>query len=775
MKHKLTFLLTLLLVAGVLSITGQAQDPNNPDTLELVLVTGPDANAGQMNVQIDIYVYSDETIVAASSGYTWDNPNLQMDSAFVSPLVESGFDLVWGVYEDNDIATTNANRHFQLGGASLFSNIPPDASGRRLWASYYFTLSDWTVYDSIVIDTLAYSDGTTYLFVADGQETFEPVFTGKLVIYDPNRPQEVNLIVDPDSLYFHGIEGGSSPAAQSFVISSDGDPLNFNIVENIGWAVPSPIQGTTVQTINVLINTIGLTAGTYIDSLRIDAAGAANSPQYVKLVLQLDPPPPVINTEPDEFYFNAIAGGSNPPSKTMTITNTGGGTLNWTLSHSQSWLALSPMSGTDSGDVTVSVDITGLPFGDYFDTILISDPNATNNPDTAYVYLTVASDLPVINVDSAFNYIIVPSGVSSVPPRHILVKNDGGGTMNFWLEETSTRILSTTPSSGTAPQDVEVEFKVIGGQAGNDYYDTLWVYSNEAINSPFPVVFLFHYVDDAAELYLTRDTIQLNVFECDMGAGVGMPSETFFINNIGGDDPLEFYLIYETDYFTVSQDSGVAPFGITVTAQDLQLPLGAYYDTILVAAQKAINSPETLIVQFNMIAGLNQPEIYLPKNSYTIPSQENSGPAPPNAFEILNKYGGCMPWMIEEDVPWMFPNPDSGDVHGVIDLYVDAAGYLFGEYTDSFFVVAPSATNTPQKVDLLLRVWRFHGDWDYNGEINVADLTQMVDWLFDYGHPPEPELIVGDLNCSLSVDVADLTYFVNYLFKFGPIPCGNPY
>ena len=78
---------------------------------------------------------------------------------------------------------------------------------------------------------------------------------------------------------------------------------------------------------------------------------------------------------------------------------------------------------------------------------------------------------------------------------------------------------------------------------------------------------------------------------------------------------------------------------------------------------------------------------------------------------------------------------------------------------------------------LLLQVWRFHGDWDYNKEINVHDLVMMVDYLFagDNRPGPKPELVVGDLNCDHRINVADVTYFVDYLFVNGPIPCGNPY
>ncbi len=189
MKAKI--IIGVLVAMGALAVTTWAQDPADPgvpDTVDLVLTVGPDANANQLNVQVDIYVYNDEDLVGGSSGYFWDNPNLTMDSAFLAPFVSAGWDIIASVYEDNDINTTNANQHFVLGGASLFSSIPAEPSGRRLWASYFFTLSSWSVNDSIVIDTLTFSAGTSWMLIADGQIVFQPIFTGKLVIKDPNQP-----------------------------------------------------------------------------------------------------------------------------------------------------------------------------------------------------------------------------------------------------------------------------------------------------------------------------------------------------------------------------------------------------------------------------------------------------------------------------------------------------------------------------------------------------------------------------------------------------------
>jgi len=61
------------------------------------------------------------------------------------------------------------------------------------------------------------------------------------------------------------------------------------------------------------------------------------------------------------------------------------------------------------------------------------------------------------------------------------------------------------------------------------------------------------------------------------------------------------------------------------------------------------------------------------------------------------------------------------------------------------------------------------GDYDDNGEVNVADLVAMVDYIFKGG--PEPvKMNSGDVNADCVIIVDDLVYMVDYIFKGGPDP-----
>ena len=181
-----------------------------------------------------------------------------------------------------------------------------------------------------------------------------------------------------------------------------------------------------------------------------------------------------------------------------------------------------------------------------------------------------------------------------------------------------------------------------------------------------------------------------------------------------------------------------------------------------------------VIVQYNVLEGDQTPEIVLNRYAVTIPIKENSGPTRPSFLVVQNKLGGCMPWEIQEDILWFDPSPVSGDVIGSSVLQANSVGFPFGQYIDSFMVVADGAANSPQKVELTLKVWRLHGDWNYSGDINISDLVIAVHFFFKGGPGPLPEIRVGDVNCSNTLDIVDLTYFAAYMFKSGSIPCGNP-
>jgi len=87
-------------------------------------------------------------------------------------------------------------------------------------------------------------------------------------------------------------------------------------------------------------------------------SGSSNLATFIPTVTPPPATPPVIGTSPTSLSFTATQGGANPSTRTLSISNTGGGTLSWATTDNVPWMTLSQASGTNNGVVIVSV-ITG--------------------------------------------------------------------------------------------------------------------------------------------------------------------------------------------------------------------------------------------------------------------------------------------------------------------------------------------------------------------------------------------------------------------------------
>ncbi len=122
------------------------------------------------------------------------------------------------------------------------------------------------------------------------------------------------------------------------------------------------------------------------------------------------------------------AASQNTSAQSFYLSNSGGGTLDWTITDNATWLSCNPLSGIGNATITCSVDASGLAPGDYSATITISSQSALNSPQTIQVSLTVYS-----------------SGSSSPPFGVMDTPVDG-----------SSGIEGSIPVTGWALDDIEV-------------------------------------------------------------------------------------------------------------------------------------------------------------------------------------------------------------------------------------------------------------------------------------------------------------------------------
>jgi len=172
------------------------------------------------------------------------------------------------------------------------------------------------------------------------------------------------------------------PAAPSFITLSAGSGTN--------------LLGGTSTTTSVNINATGLAGGSsYTTSVKITAFDpitgkvVVGSPSTIAVTITIAPPQMALSASSLAFTTTA---GSNPAAQTITIQNTGGDTLTWTVgTPSASWLTVTPASGSDnaqvSSTITFKVNAAGLGPGKYNATVVITPTPGTAV--TVQVKLTV--------------------------------------------------------------------------------------------------------------------------------------------------------------------------------------------------------------------------------------------------------------------------------------------------------------------------------------------------------------------------------------------------
>ncbi len=753
----------LILTIGLFSMAiGQGVDPNDPNEPDTLYIANVEIDAGQAAI-VEVSFFNDEELAGLTIPLHWSSADITLDSV---SFVGSRIDYI----NTKPLTIYNEVQDVVFGTIVFFeTDIQP---GNGLMATLYFDVPPGTSDQFVEIDTLSHGPAGL-LFTLVSSANFVPqVIAGQIKIGNP--PEFAHFELSSASMEFEGIVGFPGPPNKILSITnSGGGALVWTASISSGWLSINPSSGTAPSVRSIDVDISGLPEGIYEDTIWLSAPNTDNSPMPLPVTLTITSLPPEIQFSPSEFNISGIQGGVNPDDKYLFISNDiPGSELNWSVANSSGWLSLDPFSGIPPDSVRLSFDITGLSFGNYTDTIVISDPAAANNPQQVPVNLQIVSDLPVLQIDPEVLHVIVQAG-ESAPPEGVNIYNSGEGVMTFTVTENSSRIVGVTPSSGTAPETVVLSFKTFPLSVG-DYYDTVTVTSPEAINSPQQFIVHFHVSSNPATMAVLPSNITMSYFECWQGPMALPPIRTFQIVNTGADS-MAWWLDYESDWFILNSNSGVDDQILTLTLDAEGMPLGTYVDTIIVYSDDALNSPKKIVVTLNVVPGTETPELVSSKNNIDIPAQEVFGTAL-NLFaitELFNNHPGCMDWWVEEDIPWLNFVDSSGEAPSQPRVGVEMGSYTYGVYPDSFYVYSASASNSPLKIYVNMIVWRLHGDVNWTNNIDVSDPVYMINTVFHHGPGSQPEYLVGDCNCDHFGNVADIVYLINYVFNHGDAPCGN--
>jgi len=284
-------------------------------------------------------------------------------------------------------------------------------------------------------------------------------------------PPTINPAIgaSPTALSFTATQGGANPANQTVTISNTGGgTLNWSASEPAAWLTLSPASGTGNGAVTLSATTGTLTANTYTTTVTL-SGGSGVTPVPVTFTIAAAPVPPAIGASPTALSFTATQGGANPANQTVTISNTGGGTLNWSAGDSVTWLSLSPASGTGTGMVTVSVAIGTLTAGSYSGAITVS---ATGTPSVTVPVTFAVTATPTINLSPSSLSFTATQGAANPTSQTVSITNTGG-TLS-WSASDNASWLSVTPGSGSSTGTLSASVNTAGLNPGT-YNGTITV------------------------------------------------------------------------------------------------------------------------------------------------------------------------------------------------------------------------------------------------------------------------------------------------------------
>lgn len=278
------------------------------------------------------------------------------------------------------------------------------------------------------------------------------------------------LQVSPGNLTFTGIYQQPAPAAQSITLSpSQGcaSVLNWSASSSANWLTLSATSGNTSSSPTISVSTSGLKPGTYNGSVYFSSSAGT---QTVPVTFTLgQPTAPLLAATPTALNFNGILGQPNPAAQTLTITNTGGGTLNWQAAGATAvggnWLTVTPASGSLSLGQSATVNVSAttlntLVAGTYNATITVSGTDGTGkqvngSPQTIAVTFVVQSPctISVPPTALAFTSIVGQATPLASQPLSITASGACANTLNWTATATSAsggNWLAATPATGTA-------------------------------------------------------------------------------------------------------------------------------------------------------------------------------------------------------------------------------------------------------------------------------------------------------------------------------------
>jgi uncharacterized protein (TIGR03437 family) len=475
--------------------------------------------------------------------------------------------------------------------------------------------------------------------------------------------QSPTINAAPSALSFNIQSAGLTAPPQDLIISNSGGGfLNYQVGFSYpasgpqGWLQISPTSGhvsfdSALHSVS-LVNTLSLQQGNYTAQIVV-TGNATNSPFSIPVNLSVGAAP-ALSATPTSLSFVASEGGAFPAIQTVTIRNSGGTDVQYSIAGDQPWLFVRPPTGdTAAGPQVheVAPDIRGLSQGVYLGNLQVTGPSL-GAPFLIPVRLTIGAPSSLFVLPSRLDFL----GNTSIPIRErrsISVVNTplGPGPWTAKVKDASDTWLKVSPAQGDVPSRIQVEVDTTG--LGASTLDAVIVISSGTDSNSFALgeegkgpeqAISTIEVPVQATILASRPALDAAPkalrFHFTAGQG-GVLQQTLLVDNTGGPQLLwQSEATTESgDWLSISPTAGEAPTRTRVSADASGLGPGVYHGRVrLVAGGQSVVVPVALVVS---AAGA-----VLDTDVTSLYWEMAEGGAPPSSREVqvLNRGAGTMSW-----------------------------------------------------------------------------------------------------------------------------------
>jgi fibronectin type 3 domain-containing protein len=508
------------------------------------------------------------------------------------------------------------------------------------------------------------------------------------------------LQVSPSALTFSATSGGTDPLPQTVVLSSNRErERTWTATENASWITVTPSSGTIAtetDTVSVRATAANLAAGSYSANVTITETSQNGRIRRTILPVTLSvtgaATTPMIQLSVSDLAFSGTVGGSNPASKSFSISNTGGGTLAWTASDTASWLLLSPASGTNDGTVTASIATNGLAAGTYSTTVTVSAPGATTK--TLPVTLTITQSTPTSGFSvspASLAYTGTVGGPNQV--LSVTITNTGTSPMTVTWTDSINWLVATSGDTVTMATGGSATISHTASTAGltaGTYSGTATI-SGGGTTKQVPITMTV--TSSNATPAIGLNTTALG-FAGTVG-GTNPSAQTIAVSNVGG-GTLSWAASDNATWLTLSPMSGTNSGTVTASVNLTGLAAGTYNATVTVTASGV--PAKTLPVTLTITATTAGATIGFSPTSLAFTGTVGGTNPAAKPINISNTGGGTLSWSASDNAAWLTLSPLSGTNSGTVTASVNLSGLAAGTYNGIITIAASGSTNSPKQI-----------------------------------------------------------------------------